>query len=115
MNVAILGFGTVGQAVARLVLGKHADRLTLTHVFNRGVERKKVGWIPPGVVWTDDPDDVFAAQPDIVVELVGGVDDALHWIRRALESGASVVTANKQVIAHHGPALMALAQASAAP
>ena len=117
MNVALLGFGTVGQAVARLVLGKHADRLRLTHVFNRGVARKKVDWMPPEVVWTEDVDEIFAAspsRPDIVVELMGGVDAALDVARRALGGGSSVVTANKQLIAHHGPELMAQARAAGA-
>jgi homoserine dehydrogenase len=109
MRVAILGFGTVGQAVARLVLGRHADRLRVTHVFNRGVARKKVDWMPQDVVWTEDPDAVLAGRPDIVVELMGGVDDALQAAQRALAAGASVVTANKQVIAHHGRELMAMA------
>ena len=63
MRVAILGFGTVGQAVARLVLGRHADRLRVTHVFNRGVARKKVDWMPQDVVWTEDPDAVLPAGP----------------------------------------------------
>src|SRR5262245_38608559 len=63
------------------------------------------------VVLTEDFDEVLGAKPDIVVELLGGVDDALLCVRRAIESGASVVTANKQIIARHGPDLMALARA----
>ncbi len=114
MNVAILGFGTVGQAVARLLLARHADRLSVTHVFNRDVGRKKVAWMPPGVVWTENVDEIFDSNPDIVVELMGGLDDALQVARRALHGGASVVTANKQVIANHGRELMALARARGA-
>jgi len=110
MNVALLGFGNVGRAVARLVLDRHADRLTLTHIFNRGVARKRVPWVPPEVVWTEDIDEVLAAGVDVVVELVGGVSAACY-VRRALDAGASVVTANKQVVAHHGAELVALARA----
>jgi homoserine dehydrogenase len=110
MNVAIFGFGTVGQSVAKLLLQKHADRLTLTHVFNRDIARKKVDWMPGEVVWTEDANEVFNARPDIVVELMGGVGPALDVARQALEAGASVVTANKQVIAHHGRDLTALAR-----
>ena len=110
MNVAIFGFGTVGQSVAKLLLQKHADRLRLTHVFNRGVARKKVDWMPGEVVWTEDANEVFDARPDIVVELMGGIGPALDVVRVALEAGASVVTANKQVIAHHGRELTALAR-----
>jgi homoserine dehydrogenase len=112
MKFAILGFGTVGQAVARLVAARHGDHLTLTHVFNRGIERKRTGAgdALSGIEWTDDADAVFAARPDIVVELLGGVDDALRHVRRALDAGCSVVTANKQIIARHGGELTALAR-----
>jgi homoserine dehydrogenase len=47
----------------------------------------------------------------VFVELIGGLDPAERWIRAALERGISVVTANKQVIAHSGPELLALAAA----
>jgi homoserine dehydrogenase len=114
MNVALCGFGTVGQAVARLLHGRHRDRLRVTHVFNRGVARKKVDWMPADVLWTEDADEIFAAHPDVVVELMGGVDDALAAIRRALDGGISVVTANKQVIANHGRELMTRARAHGA-
>jgi len=110
MNVAIFGFGTVGQSVAKLLLQKHADRLRLTHIFNRGVARKKVDWMPREVVWTEDANEVFHARPDIVVELMGGVGPALDVVRAAFDAGASVVTANKQVIAHHGRELTAAAR-----
>ena len=103
MKLALLGFGTVGQAAARLLLD--VPDVTLTHVFNRNVARKRVDWLPPSVTWTEDIDEVLAARPDIVVELVGGRDPAGAWVRRALESGAHVVTANKQLIAHDGDAL----------
>src|SRR5215212_6862941 len=110
MRFAILGFGTVGQAVAKLVLARHARRLTLTHVFNRSVERKRTD-LGPDVLWTDDVDEVLAARPDIVVELLGGVDAALPYVKRAMEARCSVVTANKQIIARHGRELTSLARA----
>jgi homoserine dehydrogenase len=109
VRLAILGFGTVGQAVARLVLAQHAGTLQLTHVCNRGVERKRVPWMPDGVVWTDDVERVLADRPELVVELMGGLTPAREHVRRALESGASVVTANKQLVAHHGAELLELA------
>ena len=65
--------------------------------------------MPSDVVWTDDVEAVLASDADVVVELIGGVDPATDWIRRALESGKSVVTANKQVIAHDGSELLAVA------
>jgi homoserine dehydrogenase len=65
--------------------------------------------VPGSVAWTESLDDLLAASPDIVVEVVGGVDPARDWVTRALEQGASVVTANKMLLAAHGPELLQLA------
>lgn len=108
MRVAILGFGTVGQSVARILVERPelADRVQLTHVFNRGVDRKRATWVPPSVTWTDSLDEVLAASPDVVVELAGGVEPARSWVVQAIDAGASVVTANKMLLAAHGPELL---------
>jgi homoserine dehydrogenase len=63
----------------------------------------------PGVRWTDRIDDVLQSDADVVVEAIGGLEPAGAWIRAALAAGKSVVTANKQVIARAGPALLAFA------
>lgn len=110
LDVAIAGFGTVGQAVARILCDGPRRGLRLTHVCNRRIERKRADWVPGGVVWTDDVGVVLDSGVDVVVELIGGEDPAADWIRRALEAGKSVVTANKQVIARHGVELEALAR-----
>ena len=67
--------------------------------------------MPPSVTWTESIDEIIGSDADIVIELVGGMNPAAEWVRRALESGKSVVTANKQLIAHRGSELLALAQA----
>ena len=110
LKVALVGFGTVGQSVARILCARTDGGAALTHIANRRVERKRVDWVPPGVVWTDDFEQVVRSDADVVVELIGGVDPAADWIRRALAAGKSVVTANKQVIAQCGDALSALAR-----
>ena len=61
------------------------------------------------MTWTEDADVLFGAKPDVVVEVVGGVDPAGGWVRRALQQGAAVVTANKMLLAAHGPELLNLA------
>jgi len=108
LDVAILGFGTVGGSVAR-ILTEHPAGLRITHIFNRNFERKRADWISAAVKWTDNIDDILSSDVDIVVELIGGLEPAGQWIRRALESGKSVVTANKQVVARHANELIALA------
>jgi homoserine dehydrogenase len=108
LTVALLGFGTVGSSVARILVERPelADRLRLTHVFNRGVSRKRAAWLTPEVVWTEDFDEVLAARPDVVVEVVGGVEPARQWVTRSIEQGASVVSANKMLLASHAPELL---------
>ena len=111
LGVAIVGFGTVGRSVARIVCDGAHPSLRLSHICNRQIDRKRAetDWVPSDVVWTDDIEVVLSSDTDVVVELIGGVDPATDWIRRALQSGKSVVTANKQVIAHHGAQLLDVA------
>src|SRR5258708_10920906 len=108
-KVALLGFGTVGSSVARILCERANTHLRLTHVLNRNVARKKVDWLPSSVKWMENGEDVLSSDVDIVVEVMGGLQPTEDWIRRALESGKSVVTANKQLIARCGPELIALA------
>ena len=109
-NVALLGFGTVGSSVARILCERSNTHLRLTHVVNRNVARKKVDWLPATVQWTENIDDVLSSDVEIVVEVMGGLQPAEDWIRRALGAGKSVVTANKQLIARCGPELISLAR-----
>ena len=102
LRIAIFGFGTVGSSVARILVESKPRGLELAHVFNRGVERKRVSWTPSSVAWSEDADAVLASAVDVIVELAGGLDPAGTWVRRALEAGKSVVTANKKLIAYHG-------------
>jgi len=108
-KVAILGFGTVGSSVARILAEQKHAPLRLTHIYNRNIRRKKVDWLPANVQWTEDINDIFESDADVVVEVMGGLKPAEEWIRRALNAGKSVVTANKQLIARSGPELTRLA------
>ena len=112
-KVAILGFGTVGASVAKALAAIGSPGLELAWVYNRGVVRKRqsaeASFVGDRTRWSEDVDEVLASDVDVVVELVGGVEPAKDWMVRALSAGKSVVTANKQVIAYHGPELQALA------
>jgi homoserine dehydrogenase len=116
-RVALVGFGTVGRAVAKILGERNDGLLRLTHVCNRNVERKKqtLGterWIPNDIVWTEDFHVILNSDVGIVVELIGGLTPAEELVRGALNAGKSVVTANKQLIARHGPDLLQLASAN---
>jgi homoserine dehydrogenase len=110
LKVAIVGFGTVGRSVARILSERPVQGLRLTHICNRNVQRKRVDWLSESVRWTEDIDDVLSSDVDILIELIGGIEPAGGWIRRALTCGKSVVTANKQLIARHRDDLSRLAR-----
>jgi homoserine dehydrogenase len=117
-RIGLLGFGTVGSAVARRLNGHNPIAgLELTHIFDRRAAQKRDENAenpsnpanPQDIVWTDRLSDVLTSTCDVIVEAVGGVDPASGWIRSALLAGKSVVTSNKQVVAEHGPSLLTLA------
>lgn len=108
-RVALIGFGTVGRAVARILCESGDNSVRLTHICNRNVERKKQAWVPSDVIWTSEVETVLKSDADIVIELIGGINPAEQIVRGALAAGKSVVTANKQLIARSGPDLLRLA------
>ncbi|MCE5302237.1 MAG: homoserine dehydrogenase [Planctomycetaceae bacterium] len=111
-KVAIIGFGTIGSGVARLLL-EHRDRIArragkkieLVHVVDKDLKRSRNIALPPGVL-TSELSDV-TNDPEIVaaVELVGGLEPARSIVLELLESGKNIVTANKALLAEHGPEL----------
>jgi homoserine dehydrogenase len=111
-RVGLLGFGTVGSAVARRLTAVDAfpHGIVLTHIFDRRAQEKRgrLSARAP-IVWTSRIDDILQSDVDVVVEAVGGVEDAGAWVRGALLAGKSVVTANKQLVAHRGMELWSLA------
>ena len=115
LRIGQLGLGNVGSALARLTreaadgLRPHGVSAATTTALVRSASRPRAAaqWV--GRI-TDDPE-VFFAQPlDVVVEAIGGVDPAYSFVRRALDRGIPVVTANKSLVAAHGEALSDLAR-----
>lgn len=111
LKVAIAGFGTVGSAVARILIEQAASlpAFDLAFILNRRIAEKQVDWVPGSVRWTENVDEVLDSDIDVFLELMGGLAPAGTWVRRALASGKSVVTANKQLIAAEGVGLSELA------
>ena len=113
LTIALLGGGVVGSEVARALLtqsdtlaARVGARLELSGVLVRDASRPRDG-IPQELLSTD-PEAVVAGA-DIVVELMGGIEPARTRILSALSSGASVVTANKALLAQHFPELITAA------
>ena len=116
LRIGLLGFGTVGAGFAEVLASRGDDRLRLTHIFNRGVERKRVSasakFVPDGARWTENVEEVLnSPDVDVIVELIGGVYPIEDWVRTALKRGKDVVTANKQLIAIRGTELLPFAAA----
>jgi homoserine dehydrogenase len=113
-RVGILGFGTVGSAVARRLTSPDSlPSLELTHICDRRAREKRARQPESSlgrVVWSDRFDDLLSSDVDIIVEAIGGAEPAVDYVRGALLAGKSVVTSNKQIVAHHGPALLGLAE-----
>ncbi len=117
MRVAVLGAGSVGREVIRALLERADDLraadgapLVLTGVAVRDVARAAAAGIPEGLL-TDAPAHLIADPgTDVIVEVMGGAEPAHTLIAAALAVGKPVVTANKHVIAHHGPELEAAAR-----
>jgi homoserine dehydrogenase len=121
LRVAVLGAGTVGQAVID-GLTQHPERLEaadgrqicLSAVAVRDLAKTRASGIPTSLL-TDAPAHAVADPAiDVIVELMGGIEPARTLIAAALGAGKAVVTANKAVVAHHGPELEAAARRSGA-
>ncbi len=111
-RVALAGCGAVGGSLAGL-LARDPDRWSLQGGLVRDLTKDR----PPHldqVDLTDDPKRLEALPADVLIEALGGVEPALTLVASALSRGISVVTANKALIAAHGPELRALAHRNGA-
>lgn len=111
-KVAIVGFGTIGTGVARLLL-EHGDRiarragkkLELVCVVDPDLKRPRNYPLPAGILTADLAKVTNDPEIVAVVELVGGLEPARTIVLKLLESGKNVITANKALLAEHGPEL----------
>ncbi|HEX5308828.1 MAG TPA: homoserine dehydrogenase [Solirubrobacteraceae bacterium] len=99
-NVGLLGHGTVGSAFAALLdeRAEAVERLTSRRPALSGTLTRSGG----------DFEQILAGS-EAIVELIGGLEPAREWVLRALQAGRHVITANKQLLSHHGEELFAAA------
>ena len=117
LRLALLGCGSVGSQVVRL-LREQADDLTarvgapieLVGVAVRRPELQREADVPRELLTTDAAALVARDDVDLVVEVIGGIEPARSLILTALENGASVVTANKALLAEDASTLFAAAE-----
>lgn len=119
IGIGILGLGTVGQGVARIVrdsadlLERRVGRpVRLVAASVRDLQKQREA-MPEGARLTDDPMDVLTnPEVDIVFESMGGIEPAKSLILKALRLGKHVVTANKALLADHGTEIFEAARAA---
>lgn len=114
IRVALLGAGSVGAEVARLLLSQKTElaarigaELELVGVAVRNIKTKRNGF-PKELLTTDAESLILGA--DIVIEVMGGLQPAKDYILLALNSGSDVITANKSLLATHGSELFSAAE-----
>ncbi|MDO5034935.1 MAG: homoserine dehydrogenase [Actinomycetaceae bacterium] len=116
-KVAVLGAGTVGSQVIRLIEESQAElearsgaKLEVNAVVVRNLDSKRDYEIKRELLTTDANAAIDGA--DIVIELIGGIEPAFTHVKRALSRGATVITGNKALLAKHGAELYELAEAN---
>ena len=111
VKVGLVGFGTIGGGVADILLNKKEEIRRRT---GRSIELVKIsdkdttsdrGVKIPGGILTDDLSEIINSPIDIVIELIGGLEPARTFVLDFLRAGKDVVTANKALVANHGPEL----------
>jgi homoserine dehydrogenase len=117
LKLAVLGCGSVGSQVVRLLRDQHDDLtarigmpIELVGVAVRRLERQREVDVPAELLTTDAVGLVSRDDVDLVIEVIGGIEPARSLILRALENGASVVTANKALLAEDGSTIFAAAE-----
>lgn len=117
LRVGVLGAGTVGSQVIRILEAQADDfaarsgaRMRVAAVLVRNIDAPRTTSIAKELLTTDPAEAIDSM--DLVVELIGGIEPARTYVLRALERGISVVTGNKALLAAHGPELYAAAAAS---
>jgi homoserine dehydrogenase len=117
LRVAVLGCGSVGSQVVRLLQEQAGDLaarvgapVDLVGVAVRRLDAPREIEVPEGLLTTDAAGLVAREDVDLVIEVIGGIEPARGLILSALENGASVVTANKALLAEDGPTLFEAAE-----
>lgn len=116
LRIGMLGCGTVGAAVAQLLRDNGAEirrstgaALRLVRVAVAHPEKPRRVSFDPGVLTGNAAEVVADPSVDVVTEVIGGVEPARTLLLDAIERGKNIVTANKQLIARHGPEVFAAA------
>lgn len=118
LKIGLMGLGTVGTGVVRIVQ-KHQEDLQrqigcpveIVKILVRDIAKERAVGVSADILTEEPADILLDPQIDIVVEVMGGVEQAKQHVLSALENGKHVVTANKDLMAQHGPEILEMATA----
>lgn len=114
ISIGLLGLGTVGSGVVKIV-ENHQDKLMhqigcpvrINKILVKNIEKERDVHVDPALL-TDSPDDILENPDiDIIIEVMGGVEETRKYLLRAVRNKKHVVTANKDLMALYGPELLA--------
>jgi homoserine dehydrogenase len=113
IKVGLMGFGTVGTGVVRIIEGHQEDLLKQTglpiqveKILVRNKDKERNIDVPADKLTTDANDILDSPEIDVVIEVMGGIHPAKEYIMTALEKGKHVVTANKDLMALYGDEIL---------
>lgn len=117
LNIALLGLGTVGSGVVKIIEENHQQikdtiqkDIQIKHILVRDKKKKRPLNISQYHL-TEDVDEILNDdEVDIVVEVMGGIEPTVEWLKKSLEQGKHVITANKDLLAVHLRTMEDLAQ-----
>lgn len=116
IKIGLLGFGTIGTGVAKLLMNNSAlieeklgARLVLKRIADLDITTDRGISLPAGMLTTNVDEVLTDPEIAIVIELIGGYDPAKRFVLRAIEHGKHIVTANKALLAVHGEEIYAAA------
>lgn len=117
VKVGLMGLGTVGTGVVRIIQGHQEDlqkqtglSIEIKKILVRNLDKERNVSIPPELVTLDPDELVNDPEIDVVVEVIGGIHPTKEYILQAIENGKHVVTANKDLMAESGAEILSKAQ-----
>jgi homoserine dehydrogenase len=115
LRIGLLGLGQVGAAVAARLRGAATDAERPIAIASALVRNPDARQRPPDVRIVTDAADVFASRPDVLVELLGGIEPARTLMLEGIARRIPIVTANKSLLAHCGDELLSAARTAGVP
>ncbi|MED5047956.1 homoserine dehydrogenase [Bacillus siamensis] len=117
IRIGLLGLGTVGSGVVKIIQD-HQDKLmhqvgcpvTIKKVLVKDIDKKRDADLPKEVLTTEVYDVIDDPEVDVIIEVIGGVEQTKQYLLDALKAKKHVVTANKDLIAVYGSELLAAAK-----